>query len=71
LLRSDIFITKVLCFGMIVWLTSALIGSLSGSAFPDRGFALTVGVMAGLLPALNFKDEKSAYETPRKVRHFL
>ncbi|MGB8990860.1 MAG: hypothetical protein WCD80_02280 [Desulfobaccales bacterium] len=49
---SDNYFAKVIGLGLVIWLVPALAGSLSGSAFSYRGFSLTVGVMAGLLPAL-------------------
>jgi O-antigen ligase len=49
---SDHYFAKVMGLGVVIWLVPALAASLAGSAFSDRGFSLTVGVMAGLLPAL-------------------
>lgn len=49
---ADNYFAKVISLGVIIWLVPALAASLVGSFFSDRGFALTVGVMAGLLPAL-------------------
>lgn len=49
---SDDYFTKAIALGVVIWLVPAIAGSLAGSVFSERGFALTVGVMAGLLPAL-------------------
>ena len=49
---SDNYFAKAIGIGLLVWLIPSLAASLAGSYFSDLGFALTVGVMAGLVPAL-------------------
>ncbi|MHB9073700.1 MAG: O-antigen ligase family protein [Desulfobaccales bacterium] len=49
---SDNYFAQIMGLGMTIWLIPALIASVAVSFLGDRGFALTVGVMAGLLPAL-------------------
>lgn len=61
--NSDRYFVKVMALGVVIWLIPALAGSWAVNSISDRGFTLTVGVMAGLLPALassqNSKEEKS------------
>jgi O-antigen ligase len=52
---SDSYFAKVIGLGVVIWLVTYVIGSVAGSAFSDRAFALTVGVMAGVLPALTLE----------------
>jgi O-antigen ligase len=54
---SDNYFAQVMGLGLVIWLVSALMASVAVSFFGDRGFALTVGVMAGLLPALSFSPQ--------------
>jgi O-antigen ligase len=49
---SDNYFVKVMGLGVVIWLVPVLIASVAVSAFSSRGFTLTVGVVAGLLPAL-------------------
>ncbi len=47
------FFSQSIALGMVVWLISSLVfNGTAASIFADRGFALTMGVMMGLLPAL-------------------
>jgi O-antigen ligase len=52
---SDNYFGKTMGLGLVIFLVTAMAGSMTNSFFSDRGFALTVGVMAGLLPALTYK----------------
>lgn len=52
---SDSYLAKVIGLGLVIWIVPALAASVAGSYFSDKGFSLTVGVMAGLLPALTFQ----------------
>ena len=61
---SDNYLAKVIGLGLVIWLVPMLAGSLAGSAFSDKGFSLTVGVMAGLLPALTFQAGEARVPQP-------
>ena len=61
---SDNYLAKVIGLGLVIWLVPALAGSLVNSRFSDRGFALAVGIMAGLLPALTFQREEARVPQP-------
>jgi O-antigen ligase len=49
--RCDL-VARALGLGIVIWLVYSGVDSLAFSTFSDRGFALTVGVVAGILPAL-------------------
>lgn len=49
---GDTFFSKALAFGTVVWLVSSLVLSAGNSMFSQRGWALAMGVIVGLLPAL-------------------
>jgi len=61
--RADNYFARVIGLGLVVWLIPALIGSFWVNFFSNRGFALTVGVMAGLLPALVLSPQEAAADT--------
>jgi hypothetical protein len=63
---SDNYFAKVMGLGLVIWLIPALAASVAGSAFSDRGFALTVGVMAGVLPALAFQYDAAQAPDPEE-----
>jgi len=43
---------RALAMGVLLMIVGALVGSVSGSSFSDRGFTLTLGVMLGVMPAV-------------------
>jgi hypothetical protein len=49
---GDTFFSKAIALGTVVWLVSSLVKSVGNSAFSNRGFALALGVIVGLLPTL-------------------
>jgi hypothetical protein len=59
---SDNYFAQVMGLGLVIWLVPALVASWAVNLFSNRGFALTVGVMAGLLPALTFSHQPVAAE---------
>lgn len=61
---SDNYFAKVIGLGLVIYLVPALAASLAGSFFSEKGFSLTVGVMAGLLPALTFQAEEARVPQP-------
>jgi O-antigen ligase len=50
--NGDTYFSKAVALGVLIWLIPSFAISLAGSLFSDRGFSLTVGIMAGILPAL-------------------
>jgi hypothetical protein len=59
---GDSYFARVIGLGMIIWLVPALAASTAANLLANRGFALTVGVMAGLLPGLAFSHQSAAAE---------
>jgi hypothetical protein len=59
---GDTYFARVIGLGMVIWLVPALAASIAGGILTDRGFALTVGVMAGLLPGLASSRHPAAAE---------
>ena len=49
---GDTFFSRAMALGTVVWLISILVRNVGNSFFSNRGFALALGVMVGLLPAL-------------------
>ncbi len=49
---GDSFLSRAVGFGMVICLCSGLVSSFAFSAFSDKGFALTAGILTGMLPAL-------------------
>jgi O-antigen ligase len=64
---TDSYFAKTVALGLIIFLVPSLAGSIAGSAFSNRGFALTIGVMAGLLPALRGKLSEAKEAQPEFV----
>lgn len=61
---ADNYFAKAVGLGLVIWLVPAVIASVAVNYFSDKGFALTVGVMAGLLPALTFQHEEARVPQP-------
>jgi O-antigen ligase len=59
---GDSYFARAIGLGMVIWLVPALAASTVGGVLTDRGFALTVGVMAGLLPGLAFSRQPAVVE---------
>jgi O-antigen ligase len=59
---GDNYFAKVIGLGLVIWLVPVLASSVATNSFALRGFALTVGIMAGLLPALAFSRQPSTAE---------
>jgi O-antigen ligase len=64
---SDNYFAKAIGLGVVIWLVPALAASLVTSFFANRGFALTVGVMAGLLPALASAENSDSKIQPESL----
>jgi len=57
---SETFFSKAISFGTVIWFFSLLVLAGSwGDVFAEKGVALPVGVMAGLLPALANQQPQS------------
>jgi O-antigen ligase len=73
---GNTFFAKAFGLGLVIYLVSALAASVAGSFFSDRGFALTVGVMGGVLPALEYVRARApqplqAFFRNGKLRHYV
>lgn len=55
--KGNNYFARVMSLGVVIWLVPVLAASWAANFFANRGFALTVGVMAGLLPALAFSPQ--------------